>query len=337
MTSKRDLLHHFFIDALRSYTEDFYMIEKGNPMRVHFNGEKYVLHISPVQKAGRGHKGERRIQLSKENIDDINSYLKLGGYKVAFVGYYKDGKTFVAWDYNHVLKRPIETQRSFYARTKKIMFEKNNHIGFYKFSSRVLERYSFAIALPITKIGFYLQNIDKFHSLHGDELKNYQESVDFPCEPIETGSGTKIEIGNNEKRKYFEYISRVYPRDSKFRDRIMTAYDGSCCICGRQLDMVQAAHIIPHAHPEGDDSVNNGLALCVEHHYLYDSALLLLGPGRKLFFNEERAEFLEQIGQGEGVDEVRSKHDKEYSVPEGSEDQPSDENLEKGLEIRMGK
>lgn len=60
----------------------------------------------------------------------------------------------------------------------------------------------------------------------------------------------------------------------------LDAYKKTCCVCRRQLGLVQAAHIIPHSEPDSPNTVQNGLAMCIEHHRLYDDSLLLPGPGQ---------------------------------------------------------
>ncbi len=116
----------------------------------------------------------------------------------------------------------------------------------------------------------------------------------------------------------------------------MDAYGQTCCICNRQLGLVQAAHIIPHSEENSPNSVQNGLALCIEHHRLYDDALLLPGPDQQLIFNKERAEYLEQTNQNKGLDGIEALDRQRYQVPEDAELRPRDDYLEQGIAIRLG-
>jgi putative restriction endonuclease len=60
-------------------------------------------------------------------------------------------------------------------------------------------------------------------------------------------------------------------RDSKFRQRILTAYEYRCAVCGLDIRLgsvsiaLDAAHIRWH-QADGPDEENNGFALCVLHH-----------------------------------------------------------------------
>ncbi|MDD9709820.1 HNH endonuclease [Seohaeicola sp. SP36] len=68
-------------------------------------------------------------------------------------------------------------------------------------------------------------------------------------------------------------------RDPRFRNIVLTAYYEQCAICKCDIKMngapiaLEAAHIQMHA-AGGPDEVNNGLALCVIHHKLFDLGAL---------------------------------------------------------------
>ena len=88
---------------------------------------------------------------------------------------------------------------------------------------------------------------------------------------------------------YVSYKARR--RDPNFRLEVLDAYREQCAICGfdsRLRDSaigIDAAHIMMHARG-GTDTVDNGLALCVLHHRLFDRGamgisddmLLLISP-----------------------------------------------------------
>ena len=65
-------------------------------------------------------------------------------------------------------------------------------------------------------------------------------------------------------------------RDARFRKKVVSAYDARCAMCGLDLDLVVAAHILPVAAPGSMDIVPNGIALCENHHRLFDSHRVLI-------------------------------------------------------------
>ena len=77
----------------------------------------------------------------------------------------------------------------------------------------------------------------------------------------------------NEVIRERDRISRAR-RDPDFRDRVLKKYNYTCLVCGcKEPAILEAAHIKGVAEG-GDDSTDNGMCLCRNHHKLYDAALL---------------------------------------------------------------
>ena len=79
-----------------------------------------------------------------------------------------------------------------------------------------------------------------------------------------------------------QLIDRV--RSAAFRRVIRDLYDVRCAACGVRfffgdVDLIDAAHLIPFSEG-GDDRPPNGMALCKNHHWLMDHAILAPGPAR---------------------------------------------------------
>lgn len=68
---------------------------------------------------------------------------------------------------------------------------------------------------------------------------------------------------------------RRRPRDPRFREDVLTAYERCCAVCGYDIRLsdglfgLDAAHIRWHSHG-GPDTIPNGLALCAFHHQALD-------------------------------------------------------------------
>jgi len=80
-------------------------------------------------------------------------------------------------------------------------------------------------------------------------------------------------------------------RDPRFRRIVLTAYYEQCAICKYDIKMngasiaLEAAHIQMHS-AGGPDDVNNGLALCVIHHKLFDLGALTVDKEMKVRVSE---------------------------------------------------
>ena len=339
MTFNKQLLPHFIRDALRPYSEDFAMSGK-NPVAVRLNGKEYSTHVSYVHDSGanRSNPDEVRIQIPRKLIDQQkNEFNK--GRKTAFIGFFEDGETFVGWDSQYIFLSQAQTIVSVYARSSQQAQVETSSAAVHEFSPKGKGSLgtSSAIALPANALGFYLENTESFHRLRSESdiqamIQGHNEILD---EKISGTSGT-LEVGQQGQKERFSFTRTAFLRDPLFKRQVMEAYNRACCVCGRQLAIVQAAHIIPHSEPDSLDTIANGLALCIEHHRLYDSALLLPGPDRSLVFNEERAEYLRQTKQDRGLDEIEAKHGQKFSVPKLAQNHPSDDYLQRGLEIRLG-
>lgn len=339
MRFDNSLLYHFILDSLRPYSENFYMHDRQNPARFRLNGIEYSTQLSYVHDSGenRFNPDERRIQVSRSIIERQRARVN-AGCKVAFIGFFPGGKTFVAWDPRHVFSLRASTVVSVYARQSQQQRAEENHVAIHSFRARYLRETSVAIALPSNALGFYLENIERFHRIHSESaiqslMKNHTNAfIDFGL-----GSGGEIDFKYDGKREKLAYNRKVYPRDPSFKPKVLNAYSNTCCICNRQLGLVEAAHIIPHSTENCPNTVHNGLAMCVEHHRLYDAALLLPKPGQELYFNRIRAEYLRQTEQGEGLDEIEELSRNKYWIPSNPSLQPSDEYLQLGFDIRLGK
>jgi len=86
-------------------------------------------------------------------------------------------------------------------------------------------------------------------------------------------------VSGPDVRAYATREARHRLHQQRFKLDVIRAYRHRCAICTlRERDLVQAAHIVPDAEPEGIAAVINGLALCAIHHLAYDRNLLGIDP-----------------------------------------------------------
>lgn len=337
MTLDSSLLHYFVRDALGPYSEDFRIHDRHNPTTFRLNGNEYSAHISYVHDSGEGRSNpdEVRIQIGRPLIERQRNHSN-AGTRVSFIGFFEGGKTFVAWDPRHIFSLQAKNVVSVYARHSQLERVDENQAAVHSFSAKLLKETSFAIALPSTALGFYLENIGHFHRIPTEAaIQTLMQNHTNTFTDSGIGSHGEIDVETDEEREKFTYERKAYPRDPRFKKWVLGAYSKTCCICDRQLGIVQAAHIIPHSEEDCPNTVQNGLAMCVEHHRLYDDALLLPAPNRTLIFNDERAEYLRQTGQGRGLDGIKELSGREYSIPAEAHFKPLDEYLQRGLDLRL--
>lgn len=95
-------------------------------------------------------------------------------------------------------------------------------------------------------------------------------------------------------------------RDSKFRQRILIAYEYRCAVCGFDVRLgsvsiaLDAAHIRWH-QAQGPDDETNGLALCVLHHKMFDLGAFTVAEDGKVLVSD-------QVHGSSGFDATLLKH-----------------------------
>ena len=119
---------------------------------------------------------------------------------------------------------------------------------------------------------FFVGYVREAPQLHGQQgaLDSYVEVLN---EVANLNDGDVAAISQPERREVIATIRRKI-REQDFRARVLAAYGYQCAMCGVQLRLVEAAHIVPVAEPSGTDETRNGVALCSLHHDAYDRNLV---------------------------------------------------------------
>lgn len=101
------------------------------------------------------------------------------------------------------------------------------------------------------------------------------------------------------RRRVFQNV-----RDPAFRDLVLERDGHACVLCGTQMGVVEAAHIVAHAI-DRDDRTDNGLSLCANHHAAYDRArIFTVSEAGVLHVNVTRLGALRDFGRLGGRDSI---------------------------------
>jgi putative restriction endonuclease len=149
------------------------------------------------------------------------------------------------------------------------------------------------------------------------------------------GSIDEVELAPlpDPRQKIVRKIEQNY-RESSFRRRILTAYSHACAVCGMQLKLVDAAHIIPVYDPQSNDDTSNGICLCTLHHRAMDRMIIAIDPDYRIMTNGVEIERLQQEQRGDGADLLRSNLAKVIRTPPEKTQRPNPDFLRIALEIR---
>lgn len=120
-------------------------------------------------------------------------------------------------------------------------------------------------------------------------------------------AGEPIELGDVERARLEARVTRL-KRDAGFSKRVLEQFTHQCAICQIQLSMLEAAHIIPVHHPKGSDEIWNGLALCPNHHTLFDRRILLIDERAIVRADDETLDILKDLGRSGGYEETIGRY-----------------------------
>lgn len=109
-----------------------------------------------------------------------------------------------------------------------------------------------------------------------------------------------IQIRDVARKATVVSVSRKL-RDVSFRKRVLTAYAFKCAVCGIQLKLVEAAHIIPVSYENSTDETRNGLALCALHHKAYDQALIAVVEDYSVILNRNQTDEFKKLELDAGL------------------------------------
>jgi putative restriction endonuclease len=137
-------------------------------------------------------------------------------------------------------------------------------------------------------------------------------------------------VSSPEVRAYATREARYRLHQQRFKLDVMRAYRHRCAICSlRERELVQAAHIVPDADPEGIAAVVNGLALCAIHHLAFDRNLLGIDPAGVVHIADR---LLKEVDGPMLLTGLQGFHGAQIGLPRRPDDHPDPDRLEARFE-----
>ena len=144
------------------------------------------------------------------------------------------------------------------------------------------------------------------------------------------------ELETSARRRYLTRVVQQRAHQAGFRLRVIDAYRRHCAICRlRHQELLQAAHILPDGHPQGEPIVPNGLALCNLHNGAFDAHILTVTPDYRI---EIREDVLDEVDGPMLIHGLQGFHGQAIQLPERRSAWPRREFLEEryGFFKRVG-
>lgn len=234
---------------------------------------------------------ELRIQVT--GVDRFQIAL---GAKTLVLGWAEDQHMFAGFDVTKHLISMQGRSPSFQIRRETIMAAAEPG-----FSAQSRGNHEIAIAFRPDFFATYVQELENLHGIarHAKDLKVLAAITDEPTEE-------KIQdIPPGPRRIVLQQIQRKV-RDQRFRRNVLQAYDFRCAMSGIQLNLLDAAHLIPVEHARGTDETKNGICLTAIHHRAFDQGLVGIRRDYTVVLNENRLGELKSLGWDGGVELFKS-------------------------------
>lgn len=180
-----------------------------------------------------------------------------------------------------------------------------------------------AFAIRPDHMGAYVQFVSEFHDCATSPAAT-RILASLCADPVGV-SEASIRQQVPEARQFALISTRQALRDSSFKLRVLTAYANSCAMCGIQLRLLDAAHILPAADPRSSDDTSNGIALCALHHRAFDRGLVTFDCSYRIHSNEDMQRQFKEQGVDFGLDRFKKDLFPMIKVPPERRDRPDPE------------
>jgi len=273
-------------------------VSTGDPMEARIprlgNARIYLRTVTHVKTTKRP-EDEYKMQLMRRGQGRRRGHLTVSGRPTFLLGYAPDFSVFVGWE----ARRHATFGFSATVQIKEATLEEARRTGWAVERARNDEvRVAFNPAnlfhyLELTiqadrvrKSGVFREAFFVFHTPN-------QRPASMPK------NKTDVQAELNKVRG--ERLVRRIERDRKFSGEINKQFGFACAICGTQLKIVDGAHIIPVNVQGSTDRIWNGLALCPNHHRLFDTFAFTIAPDLTIKLQMQTIERLQKSKRNGGV------------------------------------
>ena len=139
-------------------------------------------------------------------------------------------------------------------------------------------RAAFELGVPIihfvaTRVGRYLPLFPRYVAADDPDALCVLVTEGRMLGPLDEPEPTLVE--DPLERRYLVRQTKARVHQARFRGRVLPAYRDQCAICRlKEIQLLDAAHIIGDLEELGEPTVNNGVSLCSIHHRAFDHHLV---------------------------------------------------------------
>lgn len=323
--SKPELLN-VIVSAIAESGWNTLYLDNHHPFRLQlFNAEtSYRLRIYIWNITHGGGKArpadEYRIQ-----ITGVNRFEFEPDGKTLILGWWDEAGVFAGFDFNKH-NQSLGASPSFQIRETCLQEAYAN-----RFALCLKENQEIAVAF---RPDFFVEYVASLEGLHqsGDSPQVLETLQQVASDPYGINDHDLEEL-QEDRRIVVSAVQRRL-RSSSFRSRVLTVYNHSCAFCGLQMNLVQAAHILPITHAESTDDTYNGIAACFLHHAAYDRGLIAFDDSYRIVTNSQAIESLVLSDRGGGSENFRHALRPFIILPPAVADRPHIELVRRANQVR---
>ncbi|WP_082542191.1 MULTISPECIES: HNH endonuclease [unclassified Rhizobacter] len=232
------------------------------------------------------------------------------GEVVVLLGWHDGYEVFVGWSIAH---HANQKGKSPSAQVKEATLAAAHTNAF---SIQIKTNGQIVVAFKPQFLVDYVQEADQLHG-----YKHAKTDLQ-PLNDLAKVNDSDVEaIGDQERKRIVTRILRKY-RAFDFRARVLSAYKNRCAFCGVQLELLDAAHILPVADGRSRDSTFNGIALCKMHHAAFDRVLISFNDKYKIETSQHEIQRLAAAGRDGGLGQFNSMLRPMIELPVDARDYP---------------
>jgi putative restriction endonuclease len=320
--SKAEMLA-VILESIRASGWDAIILNRSHPFRISmYRGDDRVIFLCYIWNLTHGgyprDPNELRIQ-----ITGVDHFAIERGAKTLVLGFNDDEKMFAGFD---VTKHRISmTRRSPSFQIRRETLQRAKRTEFYP---QTRQNDEVAIAFSPEFFATYVNELEALHGSaeHPQDLLAVTQIADVNTTNVQ-------DIPAGPRRIVVEQIQRKV-RDTRFRKNILATYGYRCAASDIQLDLLDAAHIIPVEHERGTDETKNGVCLSAIHHRAFDHGLLGIKRNYAIVFHDDNFIKLRAIGWDGGENAFRNSCRDAINLPSRREFYPDPDYLVFGQVLR---
>lgn len=298
----------------------------GNPrtFRLFREAESFIvkLYIWTLTPGGKHRpKDEWRIQPT-----GIVEFLPAIDGKTVVLGFDSNRDVFVGFD---VSKHLGVLGASPSIQTKEDALQRAQSSGFGPYTKATGE---VVVAVRPEHLGTYISALEELHGT-GTSLIETELVEQMAADPEAVSSDDVNAAALPNHRRALQATLRAL-RDSRFRRRVLAAYEHRCAACGLQLGLLEGAHILPVGHPDSTDLVSNGVSLCALHHRAYDRSLIAFDVSYTLHLSGAAEAMLVSAGLDGGLKAFKANLYASLTVPSLAAQRPDSVMVKKANALR---